>query len=324
MLTQSNTPTFLSRDAGFGAKDMADIPIRVGIGVIVWIDMPWPPEKPQPFLNVVVKELAIDPALLGLCAGYEHGEWRAGQFAAHLIEWLPEFALSPDEIELINPGNMIRAIASAATRIYTTEKYKGRGDFGEVLLHAIIRQEFDSSPVISKFFHKDSDNETVHGFDAVHVVSDGEKLELWLGEAKFHQDIAAAIASVIGELHTHFGKEYLKSEFSIILRKLDKNIPHADKLKKLLDKNTSLDVVFDCLCVPVLLTYDSEAVKNYSISDEAYKLDLQEEVLSHRGAFIAANPPADLTVYLFLVPLESIKTLRAELDARLKAAQAMG
>ena len=46
-----------------------------------------------------------------MAAGYECGEWRAEQLAAHLVEWLPEFALSHKEIESLAAHNLVRLLS---------------------------------------------------------------------------------------------------------------------------------------------------------------------------------------------------------------------
>ena len=104
---------------------------------------------------------------------------------------------------------------------------------------------FDTLPAVSKIYYKDGPNDTVKGFDAVHVVDQGPDLELWLGEAKFYGSISSAIGSAVNSLAQLDQTDYLKDEFAAIVHKIDDQWPHADKLKHLLDRNTSLgDKVF--------------------------------------------------------------------------------
>lgn len=280
--------------------------------------------KPTPFLEVVVKELDLTPVLFALDAGYEQGNWRADGLAAHLIEWLPEFALSEEEYNSISGVNAIRMVIDAAARVYTTDKYGKRGEFGELLLHIALRQEFDSVPVISKYFHKSSANETVKGFDTVHVLGDPEAPELWLGEAKLYESANAAIGSVAQELIDHSAAEYLKSEFSTVARKIDADSKYGAGLLKLLDKNTSLDEVFSSLKFAVLLTYNSAVICANSEKNEAFLTEIEAEVLSHHKLFAEKTAGLDMSIVLFLVPLGDLKKLRALLDKRLKSAQEMG
>ena len=93
---------------------------------------------PAPFLDVRVHDMAAQ--LSALCAGYEQGEWRGSQLAKHLMEWLPDFALSAEERVVFNHANGLELLRKAALQVYQTDKYKRRGEFGELLLHVALRQ----------------------------------------------------------------------------------------------------------------------------------------------------------------------------------------
>ncbi|MEW8328426.1 MAG: DUF1837 domain-containing protein [Candidatus Thiodiazotropha sp.] len=280
-------------------------------------------QQPESFINVRVHDVGIEPSLSGLCVGYELGEWRATRFATHIMEWLPEFALTHSEIEGIHSGNMVALIREAARKVYTSEKFKNRGEFGEIFLHAAVRQVFGSLPAISKIYYKSANNETVKGFDAVHVVDGGNGLELWLGEAKFYNEINRAIRDVVEELNAHTERDYLRDEFVLIAGKIDEKWPHAEELKKLLSPNTSLDQVFKQVCIPVLLTYDSPCVANYHECSEEYVAAFTEEIRQHYDTFREKKLPENITIHLFLLPLESKERLIFELDNKLKGLQAL-
>jgi hypothetical protein len=179
------------------------------------------PSMPLPLLRTIVKRVEDVPGLAGVCAGFESGEWRYDGLAEHIVEWLPEFALNDREFNALSGVNARRALRTAAEAIYRSSKYARRGEVGEILLHAIMRQEFGSVPAISKVFFKDSPNDTVKGFDAVHVVEAEDGFELWLGEVKLYQDVASAVRDVVEELNEHTRIPYLRSEFAAIWRKVD-------------------------------------------------------------------------------------------------------
>lgn len=275
---------------------------------------------PAPFLEVRVKLLDISPALIGLCVGYEAKRWRAKELVDHAMEWLPEFALSYDERRSFGPSTAVRLMRAAARAIYNSEKFKNRGEFGELLLHIAIRQVFRTVPAISKIYYKDSANDTVKGFDAVHVVVDETALELWIGESKLYSDISKAIADVVEELQLHAQSGYLRREFAAIVNKIDPRWPHAARLKQLLDPNTSLDKVFDAACVPVLLTYDSSTVNAHERVAEEYIEAFTHEVKQHHATFSEKQLPK-LRIYLFLMPLKSKADLISKLDESLKTWQ---
>jgi hypothetical protein len=278
-------------------------------------------QQPKPFLEVRVHNIAESPSVTGLCVGYELGQWRAAQFADHLMEWLPEFALTYSEIEGIHSGNMVALMREAAKKVYASKKFENRGEFGELFLHAAIRQVFDSLPAISKIYYKSARNETVKGFDAVHVVNDLVGLQLWLGEAKFYRDIGRAIRDVVEELKIHTERDYLRDEFLLIAGKLDQAWPHADKLKMLLSPNTSLDQVFNAVCIPVLLTYESPCVANHQICSQEYLDEFRDEIIRNYNKFKSKALPKNITIHLFLLPLELKEKLIAELDRKLRGWQ---
>ncbi|SDN83138.1 DUF1837 domain-containing protein [Geodermatophilus sp. DSM 45219] len=258
---------------------------------------------PDPFLEVLVNDLDLDPTLTALCACYELGTWRTEQYARHLFEWLPEFALTWAERQSFSDATAVVLLRRAAAVVYSSDKYSKRGEFGELILHAIIRQVFGTEPAISKLYFKDAANNTVKGFDAVHIVEADGVLELWLGEAKLYSSVSQAIAAVVSELHEHTDADYLRQEFTLIANKIDASWPHAHKVKSLLNPNTSLDTVFARLTIPVLLTYDSPTTQAHTKHTDDYALALEEEVRGHWATFSAKNLPAEVRVRLFLLPL---------------------
>ena len=112
------------------------------------------------------------------CAGFELGEWRSSQFAFHLAEWLPDYALIEEELR-VNHANMLLKFNQAAIRVYTSEKYKKRGEAGEIALHAVCRDFFQTIPISPRVFYKSASNDLVKAFDMVHAGS------LWTGLSSF-------------------------------------------------------------------------------------------------------------------------------------------
>lgn len=280
-------------------------------------------DHPEPFLTIRYEDLSGPAPATAWCAGYENGEWRDRQLAEHLIEWLPEFALRYSEWNGIRHHNAVRMFAKAAQSIYLSTKYKSRGEFGEVLLHAMIRQRFKTIPAISKYYYKDSNNDTVKGFDAVHVVENEGELELWLGEAKFYEKLTDAIAAITAELEEHTQRDYLRNEFAAITNKIDDSSPFAEKLKKLIDKNTSLDEIFARTCIPLLITYDSDAVGKNKAVCATYDAEFKAEVEKNYRALLGKIPglPAELRLQVLLFPLKSKQNLIKVMDEVLKTWQ---
>lgn len=272
----------------------------------------------RPFFNIILHKDDELPDLIGLCAGFEANSWRKEQLVDHLFNYLPEFALTQSELQELSGDNIVPKLRLAAGNVYQTGKFRNRGEFGELLLHAIIRETHKTIPAISKLFYKDGPNETVKGFDAVHVVEKDDNLELWLGEVKFYQDIHSAIRDVVDELHEHIKIRYVKNEFIAISNKIDRAWNHSEKLKTLLDPNTSIDDVFDLTCIPVLLTYDSTVLKKFNKKTDEYMKEITKELLKFHKKFCDSLGEFPLTIHLFLVPLNTKDELIKKLEEKLK------
>jgi hypothetical protein len=277
--------------------------------------------QPSPFLEFRVDRVDLSPQLVGACVGYEMKTWRQTGLARHLMQWLPEFALSYSECVDLDTGTAVRRVGEAAASIYTSEKYQRRGEFGEVLLHAIVRQRFKSIPLISKIYFKDSPNDTAKGFDGVHIVDGGDGLELWLGEAKFYGDISRAMTEAVDSLEAHFALDFLRREFLAIRRKVDPRQPLPKGALDFFEPNVSLDQIVKSIHVPVLLTYDSEAIASHDEVNSLYLAAFEAEVLTHQKSFSEKTLPKHCVIHLLLLPLLSKQELVADMDRLLKAAQ---
>jgi hypothetical protein len=266
-------------------------------------------------LRVLVDRSDLAPPLTSLCAGYEQGEWRVKALADEMANALPDFALSYAERQSFNSSTGMSLVRRAGQLVYSTKKYGRRGEFGELLLHVLVSRLFQTEPAISKIYFKDSPNDTVKGFDCVHIVATPE-MELWLGEVKFYTDRAAAIRDVIDELVKHSDRDYLRTEFLMIVNKIDPAWPHAEALRRLLHESKSLDEVFPRIRIPVLITYDSDVVASHSSWEDPYLERFTLEVLEGHSQF-AKKLKSDIFVHLILVPLASKQNLVNEMHQRL-------
>lgn len=278
---------------------------------------------PEQFLTVRVEVVDGEPRMTTLCAGFERGEWRERGFVSHLFDYLLEFAMKWSELGKINSATAARMIEDAARRVYERDEYGKRGEFGELLLHAALRSHFGSEPAISKLFYKSADNETVKGFDCVHVVpGPDDALELWLGEAKFYSDISDALQAAYTSLADLTDTDRLKREFVLVRGLVDDDWPYAEQFRELVNDRRSLDEVFQVLRIPVLLTYNSDAVGAASAVDAEYEAALRVEVEGIFERFKGSGRlPADIYVHLILVPLKDKVAFQKALHSRLEGLQ---
>lgn len=271
--------------------------------------------------DLVFDEFISKTHFRGFSVGYELNEFRYNSIVELVFNALPDFALSHSEIVALGARNCVRKMKKAAKLVYDSDKYKKRGEFGEILLHIIMRDYFNTIPAISKLYYKDSSNDTVKGFDAVHIVPTKDELELWLGEVKFYNNCSSAIRDVIKELRIHTDKDFLRKEFLFVSNKIDPSWPHAGRLQKLIDHRTSLDRIFSKIKVPVLLTYDSDIIKKHRAVSDLFKDELITELEANHQLFRNAGLPTTVDFVLILIPLEEKKILVDRLHKELRAWQ---
>lgn len=272
------------------------------------------------FFKIIVHDEDSMPTLLGICAGFESGEWRGQRLAENLFRCIPEFCLTYSEIHEVDSSEWMDKMKKAVSMIYSSPKYKNRGEFGELLLHYILKDLYKTVPAISKMYFKDGPNETVKGFDAVHVIVNSEgNLDLWLGEVKFYNNASKAISDVIPEIKEHFAQDYLLTEFIAITNKLDKESPFYDKLSKLISSDTSLDDIFERICVPVLITFNSKVIDKHTKYTTTYKEEMKAEMEKHFKQFESQFKKLgiDIEVHLFLLPLKTKETFVQILNNKL-------
>lgn len=248
------------------------------------------------------------PPIRVVCPGFELREWRATALVQDLFDrHLLSFALNYTELEAVNDESASSSLRKAAQSVYGTHKYQRRGEFGELILHAVLRDFYGAQPAVSKIYFKDGPNDTVKGFDSVHIVEtdDGSDVELWLGEVKFYSSLSAGIRDVTGELQDHLNPNFLRTEFVAVTNKLDSNWSHSSRVKELLDEKTSLDEIAESLVVPILLTYDSSTVSLHDSTSNEYVEGLKDEALAAIGT-IAEKLDVDLRIRIqvILLPLK--------------------
>lgn len=256
------------------------------------------------------------------CAGFELQKWRCDALAAHIMEWIADYALVEDELD-VSHANMYVRLQQAAIRIYTSNNYKKRGEVGEITLHAICRDFFGTVPFAPRVHYLTASNDVVKSFDMVHVrYLEGGTFELWLGEAKFYKDSDEAIASAIESVSAHIDAGFLKGEKLLLGPQISKNIPQSEEIRALFSQNTSIDKLFETAVFPICIASDSEAVASHQAHNDEYVAAAHKELLKLGAKLKASGLPEKIRVMLIYLPLGSKDELGAAFDKRLKGLQA--
>lgn len=255
------------------------------------------------------------------CAGFELQRWRCDALATHIMEWIADYALVEEELN-VSHANMYVRLQQAAVRIYTSDNYKRRGEVGEITLHAICRDFFGTIPFAPRVHYLTASNDVVKSFDIVHVrYLERDTFELWLGEAKFYKETAEAISSAIESVNTHIDAGFLKSEKLILGPQISRNIPRYDEIRALFSQNTSIDNLFKTAVFPICIASDSDAVATHSANDAKYVAAVQQELMKLEAKLKNSGLREKIRVVLLYVPLGSKEELAKAFDKRLKGLQ---
>ncbi len=273
----------------------------------------------RPFNSELVMEEKISEAnFRAYHVGYEQNKFRLQPLVEVICEVIPEFALGYYQGRETPNTQIVSKLREAARRIYGTDNFKNRGEFGELILHLLLRDFHDTMPLISKIYFKDSQNTAVKGFDGVHITIESGKKKLWLGESKLYTDGIAGIGDIAKDLENHLRADYLRSEFSLIRPKLPADTPEIEYWRNLMDEHRNLDEILNGICIPMVCTYSSDTIKNHNDTTDAYLKAFIDECRNLKKKFDEKKIKTNVEVLLLLLPVLDKNELVYELDKRLK------
>ena len=109
----------------------------------------------RPFRSELVLEQRIAEATFrAFHVGFDQNKFRLQPLVDIIRKVIPEFALGYHAGTEIPLTDMVERLKEAAETVYLTEKYQTRGEFGELILHLLLRDFFDSIPLVSKIYFK--------------------------------------------------------------------------------------------------------------------------------------------------------------------------
>ncbi len=277
--------------------------------------------KPKRFLERLYFQGSGNPVEGVCCAGFELKAWRCVPFAEHLIEWLPEYALPEDELAVTH-ANMYVKLKKAAVRVYTSPKYAKRGEAGEIALHAICRDYFDTLPISNRVFYKSASNDVVKAFDMVHArFPEKGGVELWLGESKLYQDTMDAIAEALASVTAHLEQGFLKEQKLLLGPQLPKTTPRYDELMDLFEPQTSLDKFISSGVFVIGILSTSKACGASSTVTARYKAALEKELAAITARLAKSGLTEKIRITLIYVPLADKDGFVTAFDGKLKGLQ---
>lgn len=301
--------------------------------------------------NKVIKEHIHNTDLCTYFVGFDltdsgNNEYRINSLVDLLTNVIPEYAFGYKDD--ISSPKIITYLTEAAKAIYSIDefqkvrdiyesgrqiednipdKYLRRGEFGELILHLLLRDYHNTIPLISKIYFKDSIGSNVHGFDAVHINPDEKTL--WLGESKIYTDGKAGVKALIEDIKNHITSNYLDNEFAIIKRKITNvtNILDIEYWQNLLNKATTLREKFKNITIPLLCVYESDNFTKYNDEVNEFIQDYEKEIKELYEYFVDNNDhplKTSLNIVLLLFPVKSKKEVVGRLHRNLSMIQKLG
>ena len=203
--------------------------------------------------------------LLSVINGFEDGKWRDKTFHQFMMDNISQTGLSAKERDdLYDSDRSWTSITESLKNLRLVDKDNGKGsEIAEIVLYGIMRHHYHALPVVPKIFYKQNPNDTVKGADSVHIViEDGNEFSLWLGEAKFYNEITdTRLYDPINSIFDTIDSEKIKKENSIItdLSDIEHLIKETGLRRKILDtlhRDSSIDEIKKRLHVPILLLHE--------------------------------------------------------------------
>ncbi|EOW9108222.1 DUF1837 domain-containing protein [Vibrio cholerae] len=240
------------------------------------------------FLNICTDQ-SLEPvenkSILSLANDYQEGKWRHSKFHNFVWDNIAETSLSFSEREsLIDQSHSKLVAAAQSLRLTDSDKDIGKGsELAEIILYGIMRHHFGALPVVPKIFYKQNSQDNAKGADSVHIVLDGESdFTIWLGEAKFFNDISdSRLSDIVKSVGNSLVTDKLKRENSIItnVRDIDHLISDGNLLediKKVLSQRESIDKIKPKLHIPILIVHECEITASNNRFTDEYKKKIIE------------------------------------------------
>lgn len=302
----------------------------------------------------VIEERINDLGLRSYLVGFDlsdSGEsiYRINPLSLKILSALHEFCFGHHEGQLTNNTETFTKLVESAKLVYKIESFRKirdlcalasydegdipdkffkRGEFGELILHLLLRDFHNTIPLLSKIYFKDSVGHAVHGFDSVHI--DPEKRELWLGESKLYTDPKKGITELINDISEHFTNDYINSEFMLISKKIKgfSSTPMLEYWLDLLSNGGKLSDKLSKINIPILCTYTCNLFSLHNDENNKDFCVAYSNKVSELKNYFDENfdhPWKNkLNVILFLFPVQSKLELVKKLHHKLTLMQSMG
>lgn len=193
------------------------------------------------------------------------------------------------------------------------------GFYGEVLLDLLLRVYFGTNVVLARgYFYSPLEKSEPKGFDAFHFFDNNGNLELWFGEAKFHQSFASGINSVIQKMNVSITDKYMNDHiFAIINERNNMSYSHPilDSILNKWDKNPEINLTDELsnnnveLVYPIFIAFQKQATYSYEKTIATCIKKINETL--EQNSF-SPNIKINVSVFVILLPVKNSTKLKGD------------
>lgn len=215
-----------------------------------------------------------------------------------------------------NAASQITSLALSKFRRGNTNKILIQGQFGELILFNFLQHFFNAVPLLRKQPITTSVGHERFGADAIHLKSDGQNHELFLGESKVYYagGFSSAFEAALSSIVTTYQK--LREELDLYVYDdfIDENL--RDFAKKY--KRNEINCPIQLVC---FVAYNSTKVIDKQNPDKIRTqiIDVIKESCSRLKADIFASLPSYLMPKMnyIIFPIWELETLLADFERRI-------
>ncbi len=274
------------------------------------------------FMNFVEVKLQeeISTKLKGkfLLIKYRHDKNREEEFLDHILNTIPNYALSTEERAKCSVGAIRELWKTAVKRFVKNSK---TGEFGEIILFHLLELLENAVQVVNKMTLKTSGNMHYHGADAIHFGIDGELRILFLGESKTEQKIFSGVLKSALDSINEYSKDKELNDINLASGYMSDEIPDELKkeIKSYLDPATS-DLSNFTQTHAVLIMFDDETLKELEQKHsgaellnkviDKYNDDIKDYIKQIEEKVDSYEDLKNKQFLFYVIPCKDIKKLR--------------
>lgn len=199
----------------------------------------------------------------------------------------------------------------------TTDTKLKYGFYGEVLLDLILRCFLKTNVLLARgYLYSPIENSEVKGFDAFHIIENDNKLDLWLGEAKFYMKFKKPITDVLEKLKISLSDGYVNKNLLAIIDLQDRFTAPSSRLKIILNKweeDPNINLAQELkenqigITYPIFIAYEKTDLDSYH---ESIKKCIDHIAVEFSRLNISIPASFKYRLFFMFLPLAEVKKIK--------------